>query len=491
MKVGIRIERDGATLAEMELGPGEHGIGRSAENAVVLPDRAVSSRHALLRVTEKSVELIDQESLNGVYVDGHKIGRAAVAGETSAEICGFRLRLRPIHDARRLRPSLPAMDLRLAVLSILAALALGTLAAAWLPGKTAADEARLREGLRRGALLARFLAEENLAPLREKRLDQVRVTPVSAEDGVREAYVADPYGKILAPPANLGQSLEDPRALGAAKEPGVNLWTDPSGETILICPIKDGETLLGLAYLVFDPERAVPEAGSASGLALGLGCATLLWASAAFLILRLTLRPARLLAEEMGVALKSGAASLTFKPPSKEYAEMVQAAERILMLVPATGPDQAKPAKPAQPAQPAQPGQQGQQGQPGRQEVARSAGASAREDSRTGADVGINVTPASAAKAGGQAWCLLSLDGYALVDWSPAFAAYMAAPDMASPVHLLTALSDPALLAAVAESVEDPDPAAARRAQNSALKAVKRPWADPGVIRVEIEREDA
>jgi hypothetical protein len=98
----------------------------------------------------------------------------------------------------------------------------------------------------------------------------------------------------------------------------------------------------------------------------------------------------------------------------------------------------------------------------------------------------MEADPGSDPAPDGGVWCLLSLDGYRLVGWSPGFAAHLAAPDLTPPVHLLTALADPALLSAVAEAVEDPDPKAARRVQDSPLAAVKRPGADPGTVRVEI-----
>jgi len=473
MKLGLRIERDGKPVAALELGPGEHVVGRAPDCAVVLPDRAVSSRHALLRVGEKSAELIDQESLNGIFQDGRKVGRLAISREATADIGGYRLHFHPKAQAR-LTPPLPALNLRPAVLLILALMALGTLAAVWIPGRAASSEARQREGLRRGALLARFLAEQNVSPLRAKHLDQVRVTPVSSEEGVLQAYVTDPYGKILAPPKDMGRGLDNPRALRAAKEPGVSLWTEPSGETVLTCPIRDGETLLGLAYLSFDPDRAVSGLDPTAGLAMGLACAALLWAAAGALILRLTLRPARRLAEDMGVALKSGSGALTFRPPSPEYAELKQAAERLLVLVPAAQPEPAQSPPPPGAAFARSPDQTPPPPSHG-----------SRADGLCGESLDAPAVPAPA-QNGGEVWCLLSLDGYRLVEWSPAFASHLAAPDMTPPVHLLTALADPALLSAVAEAVEDPDPTAARQVQNQPFTAVKRLGAAPGTVRVEI-----
>ncbi|MDQ7832296.1 MAG: FHA domain-containing protein [Desulfovibrionaceae bacterium] len=476
MKLGLRIEHGGATIADMELDQGDHVIGRAPECAVVLPDRAVSSRHALLRIGETSAELIDQESLNGMHLEGRKVAKIPIARDLTVEICGHLLHFHPKARSRRLLPALPALSLRLAVLSATAVLALGVLCAAWIPGNTALRENRLREGLQRGALLVRSLAEQNILPLRAKLLDQVRVTPVSAEEGVLQAYVTDPYGKILAPPKDLGKALDNPQALAKAAQSGVNLWTEPDGETWLTCPVRDGETLLGLAVLTYDPLRAVPGSGSAAGLALGLACAVLLWAVTGAAILRLTLGPARRLAEDMGVALKSGAGALAFRPPSREYAELKQAAERLLVLAAAAEPQKDAPAghAPRQAVGPA-PGDP-----PPPADVAATPGypaAPAPSDSRP---------PVRRTAGEDGAWCLISLDDYRLVQWSPGFAGHLAVPDLAPPVHLLTALADPALLSAVAEAVDDPAPQAERPVQGQSLVAVKRPGTGPGVVRVEI-----
>ena len=474
MKLGLRIERNGESVADLELGPGDHAIGRAPDCDVVLPDRAVSSRHALLRVDEKSAELIDQESLNGIFLDGRKISRLAIAHDLTVDICGYHLRFHPKASSRRLLPALPTPGFRPGVLLATAVLALGVLAAAWIPGDTAAREARQREGLRRGVLLARFLAEQNILPLKAKLLEQVRVTPVSVEDGVRETFVADPYGKILAPPKDMGKALDNPRALRAAQEPGVSLWTEPGGETCLACPIRDGDNLLGVAFITYDPLLAVPASGPAAGLLLGLACAALLWIATATFILRSALRPVRLLAEDIGVALKSGSKALTFRPPSREYAELKQAAERLLILVPAAQPEPATSPDTSGTAQ----DRGGDQTPP---PVVREQ----ETDGQDGESRDIPPAPGPAAD-GGEDWCLLSLDGYRLVEWSPAFVSHLAAPDMTPPVHLLTALADPALLAALAEAVEDPDPKAARQVQNQPFAVVKRPGPAPGTGRVEI-----
>lgn len=68
-------------------------LGRSSRCDVVLDDPGVSRRHALLRHDGRSWVVRDLASLNGTWVDGRRVGEAAVAagdrlylGSTSVEL---------------------------------------------------------------------------------------------------------------------------------------------------------------------------------------------------------------------------------------------------------------------------------------------------------------------------------------------------------------------------------------------------------------------
>ncbi len=51
-------------------------IGRAPENHIVLTDTSVGKRHASIRVREKSYELEDLQSVNGVFLNGQKVLKA-------------------------------------------------------------------------------------------------------------------------------------------------------------------------------------------------------------------------------------------------------------------------------------------------------------------------------------------------------------------------------------------------------------------------------
>ncbi|WP_300156267.1 FHA domain-containing protein [Solidesulfovibrio sp.] len=466
MIVTLRIERDGAVLETLTLGPGEHGIGRAPDNAAVLADGAVSSRHALLRVREADAELVDQGSLNGTFVDGEKVARTTFTRAATADICGFRL-VFSAKAAPRTRPERrgkAGFGTRAGILLATAVLALGVALAVWLPAQHALDAFARTEALQRGALLARFLAEQNVVPLGAKLLDQLRTASVAAEEGVLQAVVTDPYGKVLAPAQDMGKVLGEPQVGKALKEAGPSIWTGPEGNLFLACPIRDGHTQLGLALVAYRPESALAPPDRAGGAAAGLLAAVLLWAAAAWLLLRLALGPVRIMAEDVGVALKSGNHELAVVPASREMADLKHAVERLLVLSPTgaaerDGPPRASVA-PSGPASSAA------------VDPESPTGASAAGEAGSGTDGGT--------------WCQLDLANYRLTDWSPAFAEHLRSRDLVPPVHLLAAMADAAVLAAVAGAVDDPAEDASRPVENRALTARKEPGPTPGTVRIRL-----
>jgi hypothetical protein len=60
---------------DLELPPGEFAIGRSEECQLALDDPLVSRKHAVLRVGNRGVTVVDLGSRNGVIVNGERIGK--------------------------------------------------------------------------------------------------------------------------------------------------------------------------------------------------------------------------------------------------------------------------------------------------------------------------------------------------------------------------------------------------------------------------------
>lgn len=76
---------DGGELVVITVGEGVLRLGRGIGADVVLEDRSVSRRHAVITCRDGQVVLLDDRSLNGVWVNGERIGQATLHdGDTVA-----------------------------------------------------------------------------------------------------------------------------------------------------------------------------------------------------------------------------------------------------------------------------------------------------------------------------------------------------------------------------------------------------------------------
>lgn len=64
---------DNKNKAMFELFEGDNYIGREVENSIVIGDKQVSKRHALISYDGERYWITDLRSKNGVYVNGRKI----------------------------------------------------------------------------------------------------------------------------------------------------------------------------------------------------------------------------------------------------------------------------------------------------------------------------------------------------------------------------------------------------------------------------------
>ena len=75
------------------LAPGEHCVGSSRSNDVVLPVRGVSRKHAVLRAGMEILRVEDLDSLNGTYLDERRVEDATVAAGAELRFGTVRLRV--------------------------------------------------------------------------------------------------------------------------------------------------------------------------------------------------------------------------------------------------------------------------------------------------------------------------------------------------------------------------------------------------------------
>ncbi|HZU93708.1 MAG TPA: FHA domain-containing protein, partial [Microbacterium sp.] len=66
-------------------------VGRHPEADIFFDDVTVSRRHAEITRSGSSFEIIDQRSLNGTYVNGERVDRAAIADGAELRVGKFRL----------------------------------------------------------------------------------------------------------------------------------------------------------------------------------------------------------------------------------------------------------------------------------------------------------------------------------------------------------------------------------------------------------------
>lgn len=60
---------------DFRLVTGKNVMGTAADCDIVLPDKYMSSRHAVLRHEEGTFMLVDLDSTNGTYVNEHKVSK--------------------------------------------------------------------------------------------------------------------------------------------------------------------------------------------------------------------------------------------------------------------------------------------------------------------------------------------------------------------------------------------------------------------------------
>ncbi len=81
----LEIVSEGKTR-QIELGDGEHSVGRAGDNAVKLAVARVSKRHAVIRIVGNRLFVRDLGSTNGTEIDGERIGEAEVEVPADAAV---------------------------------------------------------------------------------------------------------------------------------------------------------------------------------------------------------------------------------------------------------------------------------------------------------------------------------------------------------------------------------------------------------------------
>lgn len=478
MSLELQIIKNGALERNLYLEPGEYIVGRDQASDIVLADKTVSGKHAALSVSDKTVQVRDLGSTNGTLIKGKRIKEKNLKGDFSFDIGAYTLRGAFKGAAVSAKGGFSALPPRFVVYTVLVALIMVAGLFFYVPLQDALKDFQKREALKRGILLSRYLSEINEYPMQLKMLDQVRVVPVSEEDGVVYAYVVDGYGKVLAPAQGMGRFLELPHVNDALELAELKTWTGPDGERIIFCPIYHGDKLLGGALLGYDMKRAVEAVGGGSG-----GKASLLFIlmlALAFLsgwyILRVFKRPLRQLAEEVGICLKERRDHLQLKGSYKELQALVEAYERLLYLVVSRPVDrESKPRDPESKNPPRDP----EPPQPRPVPVAEepvSPPASPRKEMEprqveepeppvaAAVEFGPVAEPAPVAVDETVAHCVIDLERYVLLSANATFMSrFIEGQESVADMHMIVVFQDPDMINAISNMAEDPAPNASQK----------------------------
>jgi hypothetical protein len=82
--IQLTIECEGSAPVQVELPPGEYTLGADGDNTLVIDHPTVSQHHCLLEVQpDGRLEVSDLGSTNGIWIDGHRVRGAELAGGQS------------------------------------------------------------------------------------------------------------------------------------------------------------------------------------------------------------------------------------------------------------------------------------------------------------------------------------------------------------------------------------------------------------------------
>jgi pSer/pThr/pTyr-binding forkhead associated (FHA) protein len=97
-----------SSLRVVELEPGWTRIGRSLSADVRFDDPTVSRRHAMVHMADGVTRVLDDRSLNGLFVNGDRVDMRALSDGDVVTIGRFRLYFLRLTDASSRHPGIGA-----------------------------------------------------------------------------------------------------------------------------------------------------------------------------------------------------------------------------------------------------------------------------------------------------------------------------------------------------------------------------------------------
>lgn len=341
------------------LKPGRYTIGRGDQAHIQIFSHQISRIHAELVVEPEQTTLLDRGSANGTAIngkfvsssvlrDGDKIMLGEVVIEYKNETTGAPIRAqafsprpsvyaaatRVIADKLRPRSLWPLFTGLFALVLMSMALVSG------LSYKNLIEVKLTQESIQRAHDLVRYLAEKNREDLRLNNELLLDVETVLKEKGVKQAFIVNSKGRIVAPLSRLNRSDNDPFTLDALAQntdQKIAPMFNPKARTYtFVHPVRTFDErkgtyeTIGAAKIVFSPEDAIgslPEIQrlltlltlSAIGMALFLG----------WLMSKTFLNPLSKLTEKIHL-WRAGQIPTKETPPFKDFEPLYDAVQKAM-----------------------------------------------------------------------------------------------------------------------------------------------------------------
>jgi PAS domain-containing protein len=192
------------------------------------------------------------------------------------------------------------------------------------------------ESLRRGRALLDLLTATNAAAVAEGRAKDLEVDVVLREERVKEAFLLDLQGQVLAPSGRVGEKFTSLEGIQPAIQEIRTFYLGRRGdaEYVLVEPILDRGRRVGVSVLVYAVSTA---SGSWAVAVLFLGLLLMLLAVLVSVVLgkRFTLEPLGALRDDIEAVVKGDAPRVPLAQGFPELSEIAKSVNRLIARSPA------------------------------------------------------------------------------------------------------------------------------------------------------------
>ena len=196
------------------------------------------------------------------------------------------------------------------------------------------------ESLRRGRALLDLLTAANAGAVAEGRAKDLEVEMVTREERVKEAFVLDLQGKVLAPSARVDETFATIDGI----QPGIEeirtfyLGRRRNGDYVMVEPILDRGRRVGVSVLVYEVSTA---SGSWAVAVLFLGFLTMMLAVLVAVVMgkRFTLEPIGALRDDIEAVVKGDAPRVPLAQGFPELSQIAKSVNRLIARAPGMAPE--------------------------------------------------------------------------------------------------------------------------------------------------------